>query len=125
MAKAVACFTAADEAVMTSISARLTARAFLIERDMSTDPDCYWICPEHSIHPTWVLLRAEDGRYQLRDGLLGIERQGDSLLEILPADWISSTDMSALGTAFGDLLRDADSASDPSERSRADLTTHH
>src|SRR5690606_21470142 len=61
MARAVARFTAADEAVVASISVRLRAHAFVVERDASTDPDCYWICREQSSNPIWVLLRTEDG----------------------------------------------------------------
>jgi hypothetical protein len=125
MARTVARFTAADEAVITSISARLRAQAFVIERDASADPDCYWICRKRSINPTWVLLRTEDGLYQLRDDLLCIERQGESLLEILPAAWISGVEMPARGAVIEFRTGSVDRMPDSLEQAMTGSGAHH
>lgn len=125
MARAMARFTAADEAVMASISAQLRAQALVIERDASTDPDCYWISRERSTNPAWVLLRTESGLYQLRDDLLGIEREGGSLLEILPAAWISNVDMPIRRAVIECRTGNADRLLDSLEASPTGPVLHH
>lgn len=94
-------FEATDENAMRAIAARLRPHGLMVEYDPSFDLDCFWIGVDGSPAPAWVIHRDASGRYQLRDGLLGIEREGDSLLEILPPDWLPSADCGGDVAGFG------------------------
>jgi hypothetical protein len=78
---------------MRAIALRLRRQGLTVERDSALDADCFWIGAPGWITPSWVIDRDDHGRYQLRDDLLGIERHGASLLEILPADWLPVADL--------------------------------
>lgn len=77
---------------MRAVAARLLRQGLAVERDSALDADCFWIGAPGWITPAWAIDRDDCGRYQLRDDLLAIERRGDSLLEILPADWLPVAD---------------------------------
>ncbi|WP_119459152.1 hypothetical protein [Rhodospirillaceae bacterium SYSU D60014] len=81
-------FTAADEALMLRIGAYFEALGFEIERDRSDTYDGYWMTPPGTINPAWIIVRQDNGAYELRDGLLTIERRGRSLRDILPPEWM-------------------------------------
>ncbi|WP_119458364.1 hypothetical protein [Rhodospirillaceae bacterium SYSU D60014] len=78
---------------MRAVAACLRRQGLTVERDSALDADCFWIGAPGWITPSWVIDRDDRGRYQLRDDLLGIERDGASLLEILPADWLPVADL--------------------------------
>lgn len=81
-------FTTADEALMLRIGAYFEALGFEVERDISDTYDGYWMTPQGSINPAWIIVRQDSGAYELRDGLLTIERRGQSLRDILLPEWL-------------------------------------
>ena len=85
-------FTASDEGIMRAVAMRLLRQGLTVERDSTLDADCFWIGAPGWITPAWVIDRDGGGRYQLRDDLLAIARDGASLLEILPAEWLPVAD---------------------------------
>lgn len=81
-------FSAEDEALLARVAVHFAARGFELERDTGQTYDSFWITPAGSINPAWIVVRQHDGRYQLQDGLLGIERQGTDLREVLLPEWL-------------------------------------
>jgi len=82
-------FSAEDEALLGRVAAYFAARGFEFERDTGQTYDSLWITPAGSINPAWIVVRQHDGQYQLQDGLLCIERQGASLRDVLPPEWLT------------------------------------
>lgn len=82
-------FSAEDEALLACVAAHFVARGCDVERDIGPTYDSLWITPAGSINPTWIIVRQHDSGYQLQDGLLGIEKQGHILEEVLLPEWLA------------------------------------